>query len=159
MKGVGREIGPGLRRLLLASFMCLLAFPGHADDLIMIRSSQDFPETMLALQEAIKAEGYHIARVQRVDIGLTRRGFQTDKYRVVFFGRNEEIARILKQQPELAPYLPLKISIFAEGDETIVVSMNPLLLSEFYPDSPVRAVFQRWGQDVQRILTRIRTAQ
>ncbi|HEB58567.1 MAG TPA: DUF302 domain-containing protein [Gammaproteobacteria bacterium] len=145
--------------LLLAATLCLIAPSSQADDLIMVRSPQDFPETMLALQEAIKAEGYHIARVQRVDIGLTRRGFQTDKYRVVFFGRNEEIARLLKQQPELAPYLPLKISIFAEGEETLVVTMNPLLLSEFYPDSPAHEVFQRWALDVQRILTRIRTTQ
>ena len=137
-------------------FMCMAA---QANDLLMVRSSQDFPETMLALQEAIKAEGYRVARVQRVDIGLTGRGFQTDKYRVVFFGKEAEIASLLAHHPELSPYLPLKLVIFAEGSQTLVVTMNPLMLSEFYPGSSVKAVFGRWAKDVQSILKRVSLAQ
>lgn len=154
-----KRMGKGRACLLVVLLLGLASLTAQADDLIMVRSAQDFPETMLALQEAIKAEGYQIARVQRVDIGLTRRGFKTDKYRVVFFGRNEEISRLIRQQPELAPYLPLKISIFAEGSETLVVTMNPLILAELYPDSPAKPVFRRWAQDVQRILRRIRVSQ
>ena len=84
------------------------------DRLLMMRSSQSFPETMLALQRTLGEYGYTISRVQRVDIGLTSSGFETDKYRIVFFGKPEEVRQLSEKHPQLIPYLPLKITLFAE---------------------------------------------
>ncbi|MCU7941039.1 MAG: DUF302 domain-containing protein [gamma proteobacterium symbiont of Bathyaustriella thionipta] len=97
--------------------------------LIMGRSYEAFPETMTALQEEIKNAGYTVSIVQRVDIGLTGMGFKTDKYRVVFFGKPEEIKSLPRQYPKLAPYLPLAITIFAEDQETILAAMSPQFIS------------------------------
>jgi len=66
--------------LLLAALLAWAALPAAADELTMVRSVQPFPEAMLTLQEAIKAQGYTITRVQRVDVGLTRMGYKTDLY-------------------------------------------------------------------------------
>ncbi len=73
-----------VRGLFLALIMAVV-IPAEAQQLIMTRSLNTFPETMLNLQEAIADQGYTISRVQRVDIGLTKMGYETDKYRVVFF--------------------------------------------------------------------------
>ncbi len=62
-----------------------------ASDLIMARSHEKFPEAMLTLQTSVKEHGYTVARVQRIDIGLTGMGYKTDKYRVVFVGKADEI--------------------------------------------------------------------
>lgn len=94
-------------------------------ELIMVRSDKTFPEAMLLLQDAIKQQGYRLSRVQRVDIGLTKLGYQTDKYRVVFFGKTDEIHYLTRHHPELIPYLPLKIAIFAEAEETLLVTSRP----------------------------------
>ena len=91
-----------------------------AEDLYMVRSQLSFPEAMTALQQAITDSGYQVSRVQRVDIGLTTFGYKTDKYRVVFFGKLAEIRELGDQQPDLLAYLPLKIAIFAENEETIL---------------------------------------
>jgi uncharacterized protein (DUF302 family) len=85
-----------------------------AEELFMVRSQLSFPEAMTVLQQAIRENGYQVSRVQRIDIGLTRSGYKTDKYRVVFFGKLQEIRRISDQYPELIAYLPLKIAIFAQ---------------------------------------------
>jgi len=122
------------------------------DELMMIRSEQAFPETMSALQEAIKTQGYILSRVQRVDIGLTTMGFKTDKYRVVFFGKTDEIHHLSETYPDLIPYLPLKIAIFAEGDETLLVCSNPMSFIELYPDPKLIAIFSQWRKDIEKIL-------
>ena len=54
---------------------------------------------MLALQESIRDHGYIVSRVQRVDIGLTGMGYKTDKYRIVFAGKAEEIRTSQKRRP------------------------------------------------------------
>jgi len=128
----------------------------HADELFMARSAQAFPEAMLTLQEAIRARGYTVARVQRVDIGLTKSGFKTDKYRIVFLGRHEEVRDLVRRHPALAAYLPLKIAIFAEGSQTLVVTINPAVLAEFYPAPDLAPVFRRWAADLEAIFDRMR---
>ena len=65
-----------------------------ADGLVMVRTALTFPEAMLALQESIREHGYTVSRVQRVDIGLTGMGYKTDKYRIVFAGKYDEIREI-----------------------------------------------------------------
>ncbi len=150
-----------MKRLLL---IILLLVSSHAnalvtDQLMMVRSSQSFPETMATLQEAIAQQGYKLSRVQRVDIGLTRSGYQTDKYRIVFFGKTDEVHQLTKQHPDLVPYLPLKIAIFAEGDETLLITANPLAFAKMYPQKDLQGMFQRWYKDVKHILEVVQNAE
>jgi len=130
--------------LIISSFNC------NASDLVMMRVKQSFPETMVNLQSAIKKTGYTISRVQRVDIGLTKSGFKTDKYRVVFYGKAGEVAKLTKKSPDIAAFLPLKISIFAEGNETILVSKNPVIMQNYFKEIP-KSQFKDWADDLGKI--------
>ena len=121
----------------------------------MARSTEDFPETMLLLQGLIKKLGYTPSRVQRVDIGLTKSGYKTDKYRVVFFGKADEIKKVSSQLPEIVPYLPLKISIFAEEGQTILVTLNPMSFDKMYPKSSLTPIFKQWKKDMQTIFNKV----
>lgn len=150
-----KQILRGLLTLLLAG---IVATAGAAD-MLMVRSKAPFEETMLNLQQAISDQGYVLSRVQRVDIGLTEFGYQTDKYRVVFFGKPEEIRRLSANYPELIPYLPLQIAIFAEADETLLATASPLDLNDAYAKPELAALFARWEQDLRAILERVRKGQ
>jgi len=145
---------------LTIAFLSLLGLNlknSFADDLIMARSTEAFPETMLSLQNVIKEQGYKPSRVQRVDIGLTKSGYKTDKYRVVFFGKSEEIKSVSQQLPALIPYLPLKISIFAEAEQTIIVTLNPITFDKMYPDSNLTPVFKRWAEDINIMFKKLQS--
>jgi len=144
---------------LAMSGALLASLPTAAEEtLLMVRSAQGFPEAMLALQESIKAHDYRVARVQRVDIGLTQAGFETDKYRIVFYGNTDEVRTLTGKHPELAPFLPLNFSIFAEEEQTLVVAMNPSYLGHHYRDPELRILFARWESDVRSILADVREA-
>ncbi|MBU0751253.1 MAG: DUF302 domain-containing protein [Gammaproteobacteria bacterium] len=127
--------------------------------MLLIRSGQDFEGAMLTLQNAITAQGYTLARVQRVDIGLEGRGYKTDKYRVVFYGKAAEMAALADKHPQLMPFLPLNIAIFAEGDQTLLSTNRPSVLGEFFPNSELKPVFERWEKDLLEILEKVRQAQ
>lgn len=148
-----------MKRWLPALLLCLLSLPSTAEDMLMVRSHAAFEESMLMLQEAISKQGYVLSRVQRVDIGLTGSGYKTDKYRVVFFGKPEEVRELSTRYPGLIPYLPLQIAIFAEADETLLVAANPMRLSTAYDDPELDKRFARWEQDLQGILDRVRAGE
>ena len=138
--------------------LLLAAAPGRADGLLMARSQQMFPEAMTTLQSAISARGYKITRLQEVNENLARRDFKSDMYRVVFFGKYEEIKALTAQVPELIPFLPLNITIFAEGNQTILVSAHPRELEIFFPDPRLKPVFERWEKDLSEIMDEVREA-
>jgi uncharacterized protein (DUF302 family) len=151
-----------LKRSLLMFVLVLaagLALPaqaaGPAHGLLMIRVKQPFPEAMAVLQESIADEGYTLIRVQRVDVGLTKSGYKTAEYRIVFFGKADEVHRLSKKYPDLIPFLPLKLAIFAEGDDSIVVGANPRVLEDFYPNKRLRPQFRKWERDFHKILDRV----
>ena len=139
---------------------CWLLLPAllAAEEMIMIRSVLPFPEAMLALQESIAAHGYTVSRVQRIDIGLTGMGYKTDKYRVVFAGKIDEIRELTSKSPELTPYLPPKVSIFAEGEQTVLVTINPRIYAEIAGDAIDPVIFDRWESDLRSIFYDVSTA-
>jgi uncharacterized protein (DUF302 family) len=138
---------------VLACMMLLLGLnlTARADELMMARVTRPFPEAMNTLQDAIREHGYTVSRVQRVDVGLNASGFQTAEYRVVFFGKADEIHNLSGRFPELIPYLPLNIVIFAEGDDTLILSANPNKLADFFDRPALRAQFGRWAKDMRAI--------
>ena len=149
------------RRLAGIFLLCsLLHIPSlvYAEEIIMTRSVLAFPEAMLALQESIRAHGYTVSRVQRIDIGLTGMGYKTDKYRVVFAGKLEEIRQLTDKAPELTAYLPPKISIFAEGEQTVLVTLNPQLYAEIAGDAIDPIIFTHWESDLRSIFRDVNVA-
>jgi uncharacterized protein (DUF302 family) len=138
----------------VALVLLLLAPAAGAEELMMARTERPFPEAMNLLQEKIQQQGYQVTRVQRVDVGLGSRGFATAEYRVVFFGRAEEIRRLPDRHPDLVPYLPLKFVIFAEGETTLALTYNPMMLAAAFPDAELNRQFRRWEQDLRTILDR-----
>jgi uncharacterized protein (DUF302 family) len=124
----------------------------------MARSKQKFPETMLAFQTSVKDHGYQITRVQRIDVGLTAKGYKTDKYRVVFLGKTDEIQYLVKKYPALMPFMPPKASIYAEGDQTLLVTANPRMLADMVEDED-KVIFYRWESDVRSVFSEVASAE
>lgn len=141
--------------LLIGAALFLVAWQAAAEDMIMRRIPLSFPETMSALQSAVVAQGYRVTRVQRVDIGLTSSGYDTAEYRIVFFAREQEMQDLVGEHPQLVPFLPLKITIFAERSDTLLVTINPMTLAGFFPETGLDALFSRWERDVSAILDRV----
>ena len=146
--------------LKLILFLCFLVSSyASASDLIMVRTSLDFPEAMLSLQTSVKEHGYKVARVQRIDIGLTGMGYKTDKYRVVFVGKNDEIKYLVNKYPQLIPYLPPKVSIFAEKGDTVLVTANPQIYSQMIDNNKDRAIFDHWESDIYSVFDDVANAE
>lgn len=139
------------QKITLSLLLMVISSLLQAEDLLMMRSSQPFPETMSELQAIIKKHGYVVSRVQRVDIGLTQMGYKTDKYRVVFFGKHDELQALTDKFPELIAYLPLKIAIFSENTQTLLVTVDPIQLRKMFTDETLQTYFKNWSKDVNAI--------
>ena len=144
-----------LSLLLLALFS--LSLPtARAESILMARTTMEFDAALEVLKYSIEAHGYTVAHVQRCDGGMRGMGYETGNYKTVFFGKYDEITYLSKKYPELIPYFPLKMAIYAEGKESILAILNPMVLGEFIPDAELNIQLQRWHSDIKSVLTDMR---
>jgi uncharacterized protein (DUF302 family) len=145
-------------RIIIASFLLwvLSSTSLYAEGLALIRTHAKPENVMLSLQETLRGYGYKIAHIQKCDGGLQGMGYKTGYYKVVFFGKPEEVRKLTKKYPQLIPYLPLKIAIFAEKNDTLLTAVNPVGLSDFFADEEVKTQLIRWRNDIKAIFSEVR---
>ncbi len=125
-------------------------------DVLMVRSTMPFPEAMSSLQNSIIEHKYTLSRVQRIDVGLEKAGFKTSRYRIVFFGKHDEMKLLTDSAPQIAAFLPLKLVIFSEGDETMIVALNPLHYDSATNKPEHTLLLKRWHNDIKSIMEDVR---
>ena len=116
---------------------------------------QPFPDALNDLQLAIEDAGYRVVRIQRVDVGLRSAGYPTAPYRIVYFAR-KDIDRVVVNRPRLALFLPLSITLYADGATVHVLAISPLT-SVAGAGPGLRKKTAQWDHDLRRILADVRT--
>lgn len=146
-----------LRGLLLAAGL-VLGTAATADNMLMARIPMRAELVLEYVKASVEEHGYSVAHLQLCDGGLKDFGYESDFYRVVFFGKVEEVRMISERYPELVSYLPLKLAVIAEKDETLLSVLNPEALVPFFKDEAVQIQLGRWQNDLQSILEDVRRA-
>lgn len=137
--------------------LLLILFGGaaRADNMLMGRVSLAADIVFAYAEESIEEHGYSVAHIQTCDDGLGDFGYKSDYYRVLFFGKVDELRRISAQYPELVSYLPLKLAIIAERDETLLTVLDPEALAPYFADEAVQIQLGRWHNDLVSILDEV----
>ena len=138
-----------MKKILIIIMLNLFSVSSYAADVFLSGSCDDyFPESMVILRGLIEKKGYTVSRVQHVDVGLRKRGYKTGLYRVVFFGKNEEIQLLRHNYPSLIPYIPLSITIFEDGNSTGINAIDPNSLQSIYDSDDIQSLVNTWSFDM-----------
>ena len=146
------------RILILLAVLCLMPLARAEQTTLMARSSQPFEPVLERTREVLAEYGYTGAHIQTCDTGMAEFGYHSDKYQVVFFGKLEEVRRISHSHPEMIPFLPLKLAVFAERKETVLVALDPLELGRYITDPELQIQLARWRSDIRAMLEELRSA-
>lgn len=135
----------------------LLCTTGKAmeSEFITVQCKSNFTDTMVHLQEVLLEHGYHSLRVQQVDVGLHNHGYESDKYRIIFFSKAKETETLKNNYPVLIPFLPHKVTIYTDNNQTVVNTIRPKALSELFYEPKIREILSRWDDDVRIIMNEV----
>lgn len=144
--------------LLLIGCALLSTTSVARENILTARTSSGFENTLKKAKLILEENRFTVAHVQRCDGGLRQMGYKTDNYKVIFFGRIDEVRRLTKAHPELMPFLPLKLAIFSEGKETLVSTVNPNSILAMMPDlkEELQPLFNQWEQELRKVLSDLR---
>ena len=143
-------------------FACLIlpqfvsATVASANDMMMARLPLKAEIALEYVKASIREHEYTIAHEQLCDGGMTTFGYKTDTYRVLFFGKGKEIRMLSEKHPDIVSYLPLKMTVVAENNETLLSILDPDFLARYYDDRDVLITLQRWQNDIRSIFNDVR---
>jgi uncharacterized protein (DUF302 family) len=152
--GVGFGAGVGIWLTVMA-----LTNPIPAQEkLLSVRTTQGFDATLERVQDVLKQHGFSVAHIQKCDSGLQGMGYKTDNYKIVFFGRVEEVRALSKQYPDLVPLFPFKLAIYVDGEETVMSVLNPEAVAPLLNTDPaLQQQLTAWGKDFRAVLADMQT--
>ncbi len=145
-----------MRSILMVVLAWLLLTAGvTADDkLLTVRSTLEFDAALEQVQEVLKKHNFTVAHIQKCDGGLHDMGYETDNYKIVFFGRLEEVRELGKAHPELIPLFPFKLAVYAEGKDTLMSVVNPTELAPLLnADADLQARLVGWEKEFRAVLS------
>jgi len=145
-----------MNRLTAVFLLMIMMGSAQAENILMARSPNNFEVTLQEAQKSLEEHGYTVAHIQRCDTGLGEFGYKTDRYRLLFVGKGKEVRYLTEKYPALIPYVPLKLAIFAEEEETLAAIFNPEELGKLFPQKELKIQFSRWKNDLTSILDDIR---
>jgi hypothetical protein len=131
-------------------------FAGH-DQLLIERVNAKFSYSWLALDKTIKAHNYKAAYLQRCDFAMNERHYKSDKYRILFFGKYDEMKSMSEKYPEMTPFFPLKITVMEEGTHSLLIATPPIALLPLVKTNKDRMTIFRWNEDMQSILSQVKS--
>ena len=136
----------------LIIFYGLISSPAQAGNIFLTTERQsDYLAALDDLTIAIANHDYTLIKIQPVDQGLRRKGFETTSYKVVFFGDNSQVNQVLITNPEASVILPLKIILYQQG-ETVIASAPDLSMWEGIFDNGLTPIIKEWQRDMHGIL-------
>jgi uncharacterized protein (DUF302 family) len=129
----------------------------NAEDTFLTKQvSANFSQTWHSLYTEVKSAGYTTTYLQRCDFALKERKYDSDKYRILFFGEYENMHYLSHKYPLLIPYLPLKMVVVEDGKQsTTLVANPPNMLLEVVKNQVDKKIIQKWQQDMQKIMQNI----
>jgi uncharacterized protein (DUF302 family) len=142
--------------MLLLMAASLWGASAGAENMLMGRIPMRAEIVLEYVKSSIEEHGYAIAHLQLCDGGMADFGYKSDVYRVVFFGKIDEVRNISQRHPELVAFLPLKMAVIAEKDETLLAALNPEALAPYFADAEVQIQLGRWYNDLVSILEDVR---
>lgn len=142
-----------VRKLVISSLLIGGTLYG-CDRLPVVDSKNDFPETMMRLQDELQSQGYRVLRVQSVDRGMEKAGYHLDKYRIIFFGKPEDLNRVLEDYPAFASFLPLSITVYEEGGQTKILNMPYKKIKQAAPTPDIALLVDTWQEETLTVIQR-----
>ncbi|WP_373494057.1 DUF302 domain-containing protein, partial [Aquiflexum sp.] len=132
--------------LLTTSFLML----ANAQDLIVKQSINDHETTLEKLKSGISDIGLNL--VQHIDHAkaASKVNMDLNPTDVLIFGNPEMGTKLMKENPQVAIELPLKILVYREGSITSVAYENPNHLIETYQLNNQREVLIKMNEALEK---------
>jgi len=122
-----------MRKILTAAFLILFTVTGlKAQKMIMQETQLSVQSAAEKIQQAIDRKGLTVFNVIDHKTNAAKVGMELPGLTLIVFGNPEVGSKLMKADPRVGVDLPMKILVYAEGDQTKIGFYDPMLLLKKY---------------------------
>ncbi|RMG59031.1 MAG: DUF302 domain-containing protein [Deltaproteobacteria bacterium] len=102
-----------------------------------------------ALEKAAKERKFGVLHVHNVTETLTSKGLTFEREMYIYEVCNPFAAKkVLDTNPRISTAMPCRVSVYSDGDETVIVTMKPTVMLEMFNEPTLRNV----AQEVEEVM-------
>jgi len=121
-------------------------------NIIVVESSKSIDEACTALEKAVAEHRFGILHVHNVRETLAKKGVPFDReVRIFDVCHPQRAKQVLENNPLMSAALPCAISVFSEGDRTIIAFIRPTVMLGLFGRPDLGPV----AEEVERSVTQI----
>ena len=111
--------------------------------LIKIFSAKTVSEVAAALQVAVQANGFGVMQVHNLKETMTKKGVEFARECLIFeVCQPQQAKRVLDENMSVSTALPCRISVYEEGDKTMLATLKPTTLLALFNTPQLEGVAQ-----------------
>ena len=111
--------------------------------LIKLPTEKTVSETAAALQAAVEANHFGVMQVHNLKETMNKKGVKFARECLIFeVCQPQQAKKVLEQNMSVSTALPCRISIYEEGDKTILATLKPTTLLAMFNTPQLKGVAQ-----------------
>ncbi len=120
--------------------------------LLKYESSKSVEELRNAIEEKAKAKAFGVMTVHEVSKILESKGVPISYQCVIVeVCSPRHASQVLQKNPSISTAMPCRISIFNEGDKSVVMTMSPMAMLEMFNEPQLEDV----AKEVEKLMKEI----
>ncbi len=100
----------------------------------IIETERNFDEAVVSVLKAVEQKGWSIFQIYDIKERLAAKGFEQKPLKIIeiCFGKHANL--FLNKNRLISLYMPCKINVLEEDGKVKIVGMNPIIISQFFPE-------------------------
>jgi len=119
-------------------------------------SREDFDSTVVELQKEIEKNGMRVLHIHDVQATLAQKGLAHEPFKMIEFCKADYAHTLLGINPRVGIFLPCKISVYIQGEETFISVLNLNSITSLFSDATVISLLSEVNDIVKKIVDSLR---
>ena len=98
-------------------------------------TAKTFDEAVQSVQDEIANASMRVLYIHDVQATLAEKGFEREPFKIIEFCSAKFANEFLNIDIKIGLCLPCKINVYTKDGQTVVSSMRPIVLSQFFPQA------------------------
>ena len=122
--------------------------------LVKTSTGKTVSETATALHAAVQANHFGVMQVHNLKETMVKKGVEFERECLIFeVCQPQQAKKVLDQNMSVSTALPCRISIYEEGDKTILASLRPTILLGMFDSPQLEGVAKEVEDTIVKIMT------
>ncbi len=100
----------------------------------VVETEKNFDEAVISVLKAVEQKGWALFQIYDVKERLAAKEFEQKPLKIIEICSAKHANNFLNKNKLISLCMPCKINVFEDNDKVKIVGLNPIMISEFFPE-------------------------